>query len=558
MTKKDHATIAEQYCRDVVEGRIFVCGYVTKACQRHLDDLKRQSTPAFPYRFDPDTGNKVCRFMEQFRIFEGPLTGQNIDLMAWQCFLIVSLFSWLCDGGDRDGKRRFRRTYIEVPRGNSKSVTASLIALWMLACDGEGGAQVVAAGTSRDVAKIVFGAAQEVAKREAEFMKALGVEVLAHTIIQKRTASRFWPLSADSKTSDGLSIHASIIDELHLHKDRRLFDSLETGLGKRAQSLGFYITTAGFDTSGVAYEQRTYLAKILDKTHTDESTFGIIYTVPEGFEDDWLNPDVWKACNPAWGRMVMPEVIAQLADKARVTPAAQNNFRTKHCNIWCSADQAWMDMTKWRAMSDPNLRIEDFHGEPVFIGLDTATRSDITAKVYTFVRDGHYYLFATSYLPEAAISIGKNSQYQGWQIAGLLTVTPGDTIDFSEIEAGLLADQRNYDVRGVGFDPWSSTQLAQRMMAEGLPMIEVRMNVGSLSEPMKQLESLARQRRLHHNNPILDWCISNVTVVIDRNENIFPRKQRAENKIDLAVASIIAMALAAEYQETPITSLFQS
>jgi phage terminase large subunit-like protein len=311
----------------------------------------------------------------------------------------------------------------------------------------------------------------------------------------------------------------------------------------------------------VAYELRGYLCKILDKQHVDESTLGIIYCAPEGFEDDWTNPKVWEAANPGYGVTVMPEIIAQLAEKARVTPSAINNLKVKHLCLWVSADQAWMDMTKWREMRDETLKIDDFRGEPCYLGLDLATVSDICAKAYIFMKliDGkqHYYLFCTSYLPENALAFGSNSQYKGWEHEGLLTVTQGDVTDFSEIEADLLRDKADYVVRGVGYDPWGALQLAQRMTAEGINMVEVPMRVKNVSQPMKELDSLIRQGRLHHNNPILDWCIGNVSVLPDRNDNIFFRKMKPENKIDLAVASVLALALAMEYGLLPKRSIYE-
>jgi len=561
MAQKNYAATAEQYCRDIVSGKIYASKWTILSCQRHLDDLQRQSTPGFPYKFSEAALNKFCRFCETFHIFEGPLTGQNIELMPWQMF-VFSVLGWLCDGGERDGKRRFRRMLLEIPRGNSKSTMGALLSLWMLACDGEGGAQCVAAGTSRDVAKISWLAAAEMARREPKFMKALGVEILAHSIIQRKTASRFNPISADAKTSDGKNLHFCLFDECWAFPTRTLYESLETGTAKRDNSLMCVVGTAGFNTASLAYELRTYITKILQKQHIDESTWGIIYCAPDGEEKNFADENVWKAANPGFGRMVMPEVISQLAEKAKVTPSAVNSFLVKHLCVWCNADSAWMDMPKWNQMHDPNLTIDQFKGQQCYIGLDLATRSDIAAKIKIFSRmiDGklHYYIFPTAYLPELAVQTSGNSQYKGWERQNLLTVTPGEVTDFAEIESDLIQDSKDFQVLNVGYDPWHAQQLAQRMIAENIKMVEVPMNVRSLSEPMKAILSLTLQGRLHHNNPILDWCMSNVGFVEDRNANWFPRKSVPSNKIDLAVATIIAMALAIEYgfAEKPKRTIF--
>jgi len=447
----EHAKLAHQYAVDVITNKIKVAHWVQLACQRYIDDLKKSKSKEFLYYYNENAGARVCRFIECWKIFEGPKAGEDIKLMPWQCFIVCNIFGWLCKDGARKDKRRYRRAYIELPRGQGKSLLSSALALYMTLADGEGGAQVVAAGTSRDVAKIVFTAAQHLAKSNPEFLAHLGAEIRAHTIFQLKSASRFMAISADAKTSDGKNLHMCVIDELHLHKERKLFDSLETGMAKRDNSLMLAITTAGFDTSGICFEQRNYITKILTDTIKDETTFGIIYTIPDGM--DWRDPTAWQAANPGWGVMVMPEVVEQLAKKAEVTPAAQAAFRTKHLSEWQSAGSAWLDMSKLKECVDYNMKIDDFIDSDCWIGLDLASRVDIAAKVYLFVKDRHYYVFTQSYLNESAVFAAKNSQYKGWEIQGLLTLTAGDVTDFEVIENDLYQDAKKYKIREIAYDP---------------------------------------------------------------------------------------------------------
>jgi len=552
--KSDHAKQAHQYALDVVKGNILVAEWVKLACERHFKDLRHSKNADFKYYYNEDTGARVCRFIECWKIFEGPKAGENIKLMPWQCFIVCSIFGWLCKDGERKDKRRYRRAYIELPRGNGKSALASALSLYMTLADGEGGAQTLAASTSKDVAKIVFFAAQQMAKSNPEFLKHLGAEIRAHVIFQQKSASRFMAISADSKTSDGKNVHMVTIDELHLHKDRRLYDSLETGMGKRNNSLMLSITTAGVDTSGVCFEVRNYLTKILHGLIEDETTFGIIYTIPEG--GDWRDPQMWAAANPGLGVMVMPEIIEQLCKKAQQTPAAQSNFRTKHLSEWQSAGAAWLDMAKLKACIDNNMKISDFRNDELFIGLDLASRVDIAAKLYLFVRDRHYYAFTQCYLNEAAVISGKNSQYRGWEIEGLLTITAGDVTDFDVIERDLKKDARDYNLVEIAYDPYQATDLAQRLQKERIPVIEVGQNVKNLSPAMKFIEALIYDRRLHYNCPILTWMFSNVVVKEDKNQNIFPYKLRPEDKIDLCSALFSAICRAMLKEDT--TSIYES
>ena len=189
-----------------------------------------------------------------------------------------------------------------------------------------------------------------------------------------------------------------------------------------------------------------------------------------------------------------------------------------------------------------------YAGQPCWIGLDLASKVDIAALVLVFTHleiDGAYAVFGRYYLPEDTVHANGNSQYQGWMSAGRVTVTPGNVIDFGWIEADLIDFVSRHSVQAVAFDPFQATQLSTRMMSEGMPMIEVRPTVLNFSEPMKTLEALVLQGKLiHDGDPVLGWMASNVVAHLDAKDNIYPRKERPENKIDGIVALIMAISRA--------------
>lgn len=546
----DFCALALRYAKDVVAGKIPAGRFVKAACKRQIEDLKRWKAKGAAYRFDTARANKVCRFIELLPHIKGPKAGEPIVLEPWQVFILTTVFGWV----KADGNRRFRRVYIEVPRGNGKSALSSGVGLYMLCGDGEGGAEVYSFATTRDQAKIVFGDAQNMARRTPGLRTHFGVDVNAHNINVLRTASKFEALSAEGSTLDGLNTHFACVDELHAHKTRAVYDVVETSIGKRVQSLLWVITTAGSNRAGICYEVRGFVIKVLAGVAKDESQFGIVYGLDE--EDDWTTEEALIKANPNWGISVMPEVLLPLQAKAMTMPSAANNFKTKHLNEWVNADTAWMDMRAWDACKDPTLDPEQFAGEPTYVALDLASKVDIAAKVALHERtiDGkaHYFVFGQYYLPRDTVERGENSQYQGWEHMGLLTVTDGAVIDFDVIEQDLLADCSRFEVREVPYDPFQATQLSTRMAAQGVPMVEMRPTVLNFSEPMKQLEALVLQGRLHHNgDPVLAWMMSNVVAHMDAKDNIYPRKERPENKIDGVVALIMALgrALANEQQE---------
>jgi len=207
-----------------------------------------------------------------------------------------------------------------------------------------------------------------------------------------------------------------------------------------------------------------------------------------------------------------------------------------------NADTAWMNMRAWDKCADPTLKLEDFAGQSCRAAFDLASKVDIAARGQLFVREGHYYFFLKSYLPEDRIEESDNSQYAGWVKDGYITTTEGNVLDFALLEDDLKADASEYEIIEVEFDPFQATQFSTRMMAEGFEMVEMRPTVLNFSEPMKELEKLVLQGKFHHNgDPCLAWMMSNVVAHTDVKDNIYPRKEKAENKIDGIIALLMCL-----------------
>lgn len=543
MQTSDHCAKAKKYEEDVLSGKIPACQFVKQAIRRQRDDLKRWSKKDSPFYFDKEEGNRVCRFIEYLPHTKGALRGQKIKLEPWQCWILTTIFGWRRRS---DNRRRFGRVYIEVPRGNGKSSLSSGVALYCLLADREPGAEVYSFATTRDQAGIVFGDAKQMAMMSQPLQKKFGLEVLAKALYVPSTNSTFQAKSAEGSTLDGLNTHFACIDELHAHKTRAVYDVVETSIGKRLNPILWVITTAGFDTAGICYEVRTMVREVLARTVEDETQFGIIYTIDEG--DDWKTEAALIKANPNWGVSVMPKMVLPLQLKAITLASAASNFKTKHLDVWCQAGAAWMDMTAWHK-GERVVDLDDFEGRPCVIGLDLGAKNDLTAKVYVFKTEGEdgrprYQVFSRLYLPQTAIDKGTVSQYSGWADTSVIQVTGGAMTDLTRIEEELREDLSRFDVQAIAYDPWQATQLANDLSEDGAPMVEYRNTVQNVSEPMKWLEALVQDGRLDHDgNPCMTWMMGNVVAKVDAKDNIFPRKERYESKIDGPVALIYALAM---------------
>lgn len=550
---RDYVDIAQRYAEQVVRGEILACEYVGKVCKRHLTDLRRQGEKDFPYAFDPSKATKVCTFIEYLPHTKGRWAsrGETITLEPWQCFIVCCVFGWVRKA---DRLRRFRIAYVEVPRKNGKSALSSAIGLYMLAADGEHGAEVYSGATTQDQAMIVFDAAKIMAKRTPAFLEAFGVEVMASNLSIPSNGSRFEPVIG--KPGDGASPSCAIVDEYHEHQTDDLYDTMLTGMGAREQPLMWVITTAGSDIAGPCYALRSDVINVLEGTVQNDELFGAIYTIDEG--DDWKSEEALRKANPNYDVSVSGDFLKAQVRDALNSSRKINIVKTKHLNVWVNSRAAWMNMEAWNATADPTLREEDFAGEPCWMGLDLASKVDIVSCIKLFKRDSHWYLFGRHYVPEAQVENPDRRHYQGWVHEGHLIATEGDIIDYDRIKADILEDAERYRIVNLGYDPWGATQLATDLSKEGVPVIEVMQSVTQLSEPMKWIEALVLAGKLHHDgNPCMSWMVSNVTARVDAKDNIFPRKDRPEMKIDGLVAALNAMRVAMMEEEST-TSVYQS
>lgn len=549
----DHVAEALDYAKEVLAGVIPACKWVRAACRRQLDDIERwRGDPDWPYEWRPEIAERVIRFIELLPHVKGPLAGESIRLEPWQRFVIACVFGWVRRA---DGRRRFRTVYEEIPRKNAKTTKLAGIGLYMLTADGELGAEVYSAATKEEQARIVFDIAQQQTRMEPEFRARFGVEISKKALFVRDTASKFVPLAA-SDGLDGLNISCALIDELHAHKTRMVHDVLDSGTGARAQPLLWKITTAGSNRAGVCFDQRIYATKILNavlKRHEglghrvegeavdDESFFAIIYTIDEG--DDPLAEASWRKANPNWGVSVDVEDFRKAAQIAAVQAQALSEFLTKRLNVWVNADSAWMNMLQWDACGQDELDEKAFAGEEAVAALDAAYKKDLFAKVKIYRREQDYYIFGRYYAPDELVQAKGNEHLAGWAREGWIRTTPGNVLDIEAVREELLADNRTAELLEVPYDPAQLTQFATEMLGQGLPMVEIRPTVLNFSPAMKELEALTASRRLHHGgDPVLAWAIANVVCHRDAKDNIYPRKDGVDKKIDPAIALIMALA----------------
>lgn len=527
----------DAYGRAVLAGEVVVCKWTRLAVERHYRDLETGGGRGLV--FSEPHARHALGFFDFLRHSKDRWAGQPFLLSPWQAFWHAALFGWL----RADGTRRYRKGYMRVARKNGKTTTMAGTGLYLLVGDGIAGAEVYTAATKLDQAKLAHKEAEMMVLQSPALRRAL--EVYKNKIFIPGTASLYSPLGADAKTQDGLNPHGALIDELHAHPNSALWDVLDSALGARSQPLMLAITTAGFNgEESICVVQDNYVKGLLEQAFEDDSYFGVIYEIDD--DDEWENENCWIKANPNLGISVSLDSLREGARVARNQPSSLENFLTKRLNRWVKAQNLWMPMEHWRGCRSVYVLDDLKDAETICGGLDLASTSDLCSFVLAArMPDGKRRLWGRHYLPEdAALANGNiNRQlYQQWSRAGWLTLTPGNVVDYDWIKRDILQALDQLDIREIAFDRWNSSQLVNDLQAESAPMVAFGQGFVSMNPAMTETERLILGRNLEHpGDPVLTWAVGNVVAARDPAGNIKPDKSKSTNKIDPAVAAIMAL-----------------
>ena len=567
MDAGDHVKEAEDYARKVIAGKIPTGKFTRLACERHFRDLEAAKKKSFPFEFDPGLAEDPIDFIELLPHVKGkwakpdPVTGetQRLTLEPWQKFILISIFGWI---KKKDGNRRFQKARIYVPRKNGKSILAAGIGLYMLAADDEPGAEVYSGATSQKQAWEVFNPAKQMCLREPEIVAHYGLEVNAGSITHDDGNCKFEPVIG--KPGDGSSPHAAVIDEFHEHDTDDLIDTMETGQGARDQPLSLVISTAGNNVSSPCREDWKICEKILENAggFEDETTFAIIFALDDG--DEWDTEEALRKANPNWGVSINVDRLLAELNAAKQTARKQSAFRTKYLNQWVTAKEGFFNVVQWNNLEREITR-EDFIDAPCYLSGDLASKCDIVALMQLFclppeMAEKHgakYAIFGKYFLPEAALDRPENQHFRTWHRQKHIEIAGDEVTDLESFEDETLELCKEYQVEEMPSDPNRAWGVYPKLVKAGVPVVEYRNVMLMMSEPMKQVDALIRSGDIiHDGDPVLAWAISNVVAKLDRKDNVFPNKERPENKIDPVVGLIMAMGRAMLKTDDPEGPVF--
>ena len=548
-TPADYVAVAIAYAEEAAEdrkGKRFG-KWVRLAARRFLKDLKAAGKKRCPFRWSPDQANAACAFIEELPHVEGVWDSPNIRLEPAQVFFICQLFGFRRE----DGSRRFTTALFAVARKNAKSALAAAILLYVYCTEPENGPQVVSAATTGDQARIVWGVAARMVRKTPELAQAFTLEAFANSIVRYEVGGSFKPINSKASTQDGLNPSALCFDELHAHKTRDLFDVLRSAAGARKSPLFLYTTTEGYENPGPWQEVRAFAKQVLEDVVEADHFLAIYYALDDG--DDDFEESKWVKANPLLGVSVSLKAMRELAAEAKQQPGALAEFRIKRLNRQAAAAEAWIDLRRWKRCGGP-LVLDELIGSPCWGAFDLASTRDMTAWRLLWLKDGLWYTWGRYWVPESAVhqrTERGSVPYASWVVGGHVQQTEGDVTDYAQIERDIEADFARFSPKEIAFDTWNSSDLANRLIAAGLPLVQFVQGPRSFNPGLQALERAYVAKNLRHgDDPVLTWNAANMVPRRDANMNMAPDKKRSADKIDGMVCLLMAFARASAHVDT--------
>lgn len=537
------------YALKVRDREVLAGPWVRLACKRHLKDLERDDLI-----WDLDAANHAIDFFpDMLRFTDGDKAGDPFDLELWQQFIVGCLFGWK----GLDGWRRFRTAYVEIGKGNGKSPLAGGIGLYLLAADGEAAAEVYAAATKLDQAKILWNDAKRMAESSPILCELL--EIRSNALVLVDNHSVFKPISSEKRGLDGPRVHGGLIDEIHEHADSTVVDKLRAGTKARKQALIVEITNSGHDKQSVCFQHHEFTLRVLKGIEKNDTWFGFICALDP--EDLWeTDEDCWIKANPNLGVSIQLKYLREQVNEAKGMPGKRSIVERLNFCRWVGSEKPWIDEAKWVACQVETSRVDwaALKKYKCYLGLDLSARKDLTALAAVWKLPEGLVARVWYFTPEMDVerrAKQDRAPYDVWLEENWIIGTPGSIIDYSFVAAKIAEINAEYQVEGLAFDPWRIGLLEKELDDLGVEIELVKHGQaytgGAKEDTLWMPKSIEKWEELIlsgrywvEQNPVTLMCAANAMTTSDPAGNRKFDKKVATGRMDGTVAQAMAIGLA--------------
>ena len=493
------------------------------------------------YKWDEAAANAPVEFIETLCRHPDEHGGdpQRIKLIDWQVEQVLRpLFGWRRP----DGRMRYRRAGIFVPKKNRKSSLMSQLAQFIITCHAPAQDCFLAAN-DRLQARTMFRMVKQSVEASPKLSKLLEVVDSRSIIRNRETGREIRCLSSDSWRNEGLN-GSVILDEIHSFKSPDLVSALMYATRGTANGIVISISTAGDNRNGIGWQWWQDCELAMNDPKANPTFYGLIYAAAP--DDDFSDPRVWRKANPSMGVAFPEDEFAADYQDACTDPRKMSKFLRYSLNVWQEADSRWFRGDDFAACrSEPP---EPLEGRACAVGVDLASHLDMTAAAFVFkAADGSYDVEMKYWVPEATVAERESRDripYSTWIREGWVTVTEGARLDHQHVARDILAYGETHQIVGVGADPWQVGLLATLLEQAGVQLQSIAQRTAVMNAPAKMLEGLVVEKRLRYASPVLTWNANNVCLYTDTTGMIKPDKAKSSEKIDGICALINALAIA--------------
>lgn len=538
-----------EYAQAVVDGKIPFCGKLhIAACQRHLNDLKRQRTKAFPYYWSVEAADKILEFAETLTIGEG-FEKKPVKLIGAQVFDLGCTFGWLKISNDR---RRFRRRYKSMARQNGKSFENGIMGVFIAGFSGYREGKLFTAATKRRQAKIVWDEMKKFIESDEDLKAFFSIKEYKSEIKALGSGCTIEALSKEGGLDDGFRGIFNSLDELHQMKDNSVYSALWKGTRRLPETLLSVITTRGKNPRSYCKELDRFCVSILKGTVTAEDFFVDIFCPDEG--DDIYDINNALKANPLYvGDDEAVEALRAEAETAKNMGGQDRvDYITKSVNLWTQSDDANYVNADDLHSCATDKTLADFRGSDCWVGLDLSSGGDLTSWAIEFDSGSSIYFHAHSYMPRGRLQEHIQNDlapYDLWERDGLITAT-GDSMSFKNDYKFIIADLKrlkeeyNLNYRAIGVDPHNADGILddlEELTPKVIVVTQTAKNLCHATEDIK-LSTKEHNMQINSENEMLFYSFENAVETKNSFKEIKIDKRNAlnGNRVDPVDACIDA------------------